>query len=83
MSQLPHEPSLSEILRRLDELALEVKSMPLRFEEMFVLREVYRSEQRHVDDRISKLESRSEWIVRTVGGLVIALVFGVAVMVGQ
>jgi hypothetical protein len=83
MSQIPTEPSLSEILRRLDELALEVKSMPLRFEEMFVLREVYKSEQRHVDDRINKLESRSEWIVRTVGGLVIALVFGVAIVIGQ
>lgn len=83
MPPLPHEPSLSEILRRLDELALEVKSMPLRFEEMFVLREVYKSEQRHLDDRIEKLESRSEWIVRTVGVLVIALVFGAAVMIGK
>lgn len=83
MSEFRQEPSLSEILRRLDELALEVKSMPLRFEEMFVLREVYKSEQRHLDDRIQKLESRSEWIVRTVGAVVIAMIFGVAMMIGK
>lgn len=70
-------------MRRLDELSIEVKSIPLRFEEMFVLREVYRSDKDHVFDRVSKLESRSEWIVRTVGALVIGVVFGVAMMMGK
>lgn len=74
------EPTLGEIMRRLDELSLEVRAIPLRVEETFVRREVYRADHRHIDDRIGKLESRSEWIVRTVGALVIGVIFGVALM---
>lgn len=82
MSTQPNgEPTLGEIMRRLEELSIEVKSIPLRFEEMFLLREVYKSDQRHLADRVDKLESRAEWIVRTVGALVIGLVFGIAVMI--
>lgn len=77
------EPTLGEIMRRLDELSLEVRSIPLRFEETFVRREVYRSDREHMQDRVEKLESRSEWIVRTVGALVIGLVFGVALMMNN
>lgn len=77
------EPTLSEIMRRLDEITIDVKSIPLRFEETFVRREVYRSDQKHLEDRVEKLESRSEWIVRTVGALVIGFIFGVAIMIGN
>jgi hypothetical protein len=70
------EPTLGEIMRRLDELAQDVKDLPLRVQEEFVRRETYVAERRHLDDRVSRLESRSEWIVRTVGALVIGLVVG-------
>lgn len=70
------DPSLGEIMRRLDELAQDVKDIPLRVQEEFVRRETYTAERRHFDDRISRLESRSEWIVRTIGALVIGLVVG-------
>jgi hypothetical protein len=77
------EPTLGEIMRRLEELSLEVRSIPLRFEETFLRREVYRSEHSHMTERVHKLESRSEWVVRTVGALVIGVVFGVALMLGK
>jgi hypothetical protein len=70
------EPTLGEILRRLDELSQDVKDLPLRVQEEFVRRETYVAERLHLDDRVSRLESRSEWIVRTVGALVIGLVVG-------
>ena len=76
------EPTLGEIMRRIDELSLDVKSIPLRFEEMFVRREVYRSDQGHLDKRVTSLESRSEWVVRTIGGLVITAVLAVAFYIG-
>lgn len=86
---MPHEePSLGELMRRLDEISLEVKSIPLRFEETFIRRDVYRSDLERVQDnlksltdRIHKEESRSEWIVRTVGALVIASILALAFMV--
>ena len=70
------EPTLGEIMRRLDELSQDVKDLPLRVQEEFVRRETYTAERLHLDDRVSRLESRSEWIVRTVGALVIGLIVG-------
>ena len=70
------DPTLGEIMRRLDELAQDVKDIPLRVQEEFVRRETYTAERRHLDDRVSRLESRSEWIVRTVGALVVGLIAG-------
>lgn len=76
---MEHEPTLGEIMRRLDELSIEVKAIPLRFEESFIRRDVYRSDLERVQDslknltiRLEKQESRSEWFVRTVVGIVIA-----------
>jgi len=70
------EPTLTEIMRRLDELSQDVKDIPIRVQEEFVRRETYMAERRHLDDRVTRLESRSEWIVRTVGALVIGLIVG-------
>lgn len=76
-------------MRRLDELSLEVKSIPLRFEESFVRRDVYRSDLERVQQaleatqkRIETVEDRSEWVVRTVLAIVIIAVVGVAFAVG-
>jgi hypothetical protein len=77
------EPTLTEIMRRLDELSQDVKEIPLRVQEEFVRREVYVSERIHLDDRVRRLESRSEWIVRTVGALIIGAAFSAAIMLGK
>jgi len=77
------EPTLAEIMRRLDELSQDVKEIPLRVQEEFVRREVYVSERIHLDDRVRRLESRSEWIVRTVGALIIGAAFSAAIMLGK
>lgn len=85
---MEHEPTLGEIMRRLDELSLEVKSIPLRFEESFIRRDVYRADLERVQDnlknltdRIEKQDNRYEWIVRTVGGLVIAAILAVVLVI--
>lgn len=85
---MDHEPTLGEIMRRLDDLSLEVKSIPLRFEESFIRRDVYRADLERVQDnlktltdRIEKQDNRYEWVVRTVGALVIAAVLAVAFVV--
>lgn len=90
MSDYQHEPTLGEIMRRLEELSLEVKAIPLRFEESFIRRDVYRSDLERVqdalktlNDRIKQQEERGEWVIRTVGALVIAAVLGLAFMMGR
>lgn len=87
---LDSEPTLGEILRRLEELTIEVKSIPLRIDETYVRRDVYRSDHdrisdamSHLIDRLDKIESRSEWTVRVVGTLIITAVVGAAIYIGQ
>lgn len=68
------EPTLTEIMRRLDELAQDVKDIPKNVEAAFVRSEVYRSERQYLDDRVTRLESRSEWIIRLIGGILLSAI---------
>jgi hypothetical protein len=36
-----------------------------------------------ITDRVAKMESRSEWVVRTVGALIISAIVGGSIYVGQ
>ena len=73
-----HEPTLGEIMRRLDDLSLAVREIPIRIDETYLRRDVHEAQMGkvtqsldHLLDRIKKLESRSEWVVRSIGGLII------------
>jgi tetrahydromethanopterin S-methyltransferase subunit G len=84
------KPSLGEIMRRLDDLTMEVKQMNLNVSQTYLRKDVYDSDSErftqameHITDRLEKMESRSEWVVRTVGGLMIATIVGASVYVGQ
>ena len=84
------KPSLGEIMRRLDDLTMEVKQMNLNVGQTYLRKDVYDSDSErfsqameHITDRLEKMESRSEWVVRTVGALMIATIVGASVYVGQ
>jgi len=84
------EVSLGEVMRRLDELTIEVKQMNLNISQTYLRKDVYESDTErisqamdHITDRLEKMESRSEWVVRTVGALFIATVVGASMYVGQ
>lgn len=84
------KPSLGEIMRRLDDLTMEVKQMNLNVSQTYLRKDVYDSDSErfaqameHITDRLEKMESRSEWVVRTVGGLMIFTIVGASVYVGQ
>lgn len=83
-------PTLGEVMRRLDELTIEVKQMNLNISQTYLRKDVYESDTEritqamdHITDRLQKMESRSEWVVRTVGALFIATVVGASMYVGQ
>jgi len=83
-------PTLGEVMRRLDELTIEVKQMNLNISQTYLRKDVYESDTErisqamgHITDRLERMESRSEWVVRTVGALFIATVVGASVYVGQ
>jgi tetrahydromethanopterin S-methyltransferase subunit G len=84
------KPSLGEIMRRLDDLTMEVKQMNLNVSQTYLRKDVYDSDSErfsqameHITDRLEKMESRSEWVVRTVGALFIATVVGASIYIGQ
>ena len=84
------KPSLGEIMRRLDDLTMEVKQMNLNVSQTYLRKDVYDSDSErfaqamaHITDRLEKMESRSEWVIRTVGALFIATVVGASMYVGQ
>jgi hypothetical protein len=85
-----HEVTLGEIMRRLDDLTTEVKQINTNIGETYVRRDVYSSDSARfqqametITDRVAKMESRSEWVVRTVGALIIGAIVGGSIYVGQ
>ena len=85
-----HEVTLGEIMRRLDDLTTEVKQINTNIGETYVRRDVYSSDSARfqqametITDRVEKMESRSEWVVRTVGALIITAIVGGSIYVGQ
>ena len=84
------QPTLGEVMRRLDDLTMEVKQMNLNVGQTYLRKDVYDSDSErfsqameHITDRLEKMESRSEWVVRTVGALMISTIVGASVYVGQ
>jgi hypothetical protein len=78
------EPTLGEVIRRLDDLRKQVEDLPSKIDSTYVRKDVYEkarelAEEKHVSAlaRIIRLESRQEWLVRTVGALIIGAVIGV------
>ena len=77
-------------MRRLDDLTMEVKQMNLNVSQTYLRKDVYDSDSErvtqameHITDRLEKMESRSEWVIRTVGAPFIATVVGASMYVGQ
>jgi hypothetical protein len=75
------EVTLGEIMRRLDELSDGMRQLNSSIGETYVRRDVYSADSQkisvtydHMVQRLEKMENRSEWVVRTVGAILIATV---------
>jgi hypothetical protein len=56
-----------------------MESTYVRFDLFEAAKQLSEAEHSQIEERVEKLESRSEWIIRTVGAVVIALVLTGAV----
>ena len=65
------EPTLAEIMRRLDELSADVKNIPVMVNDQFVRHEVYKTQYEYIEKRLTNIEGRHEWMWRTIGVLII------------
>jgi hypothetical protein len=85
-----HEVTLGEIMRRLDELSDGMKQLNNSIGETYVRRDVYSADSQkisvtydHMIQRLEKMESRSEWVVRTIGVILIgAIITGTVYLKG-
>lgn len=84
------QPSPYELGRRMDDVANRLEGIMARFETQFLRAEVFeaykeylRSEHRELDERIKKVESRQDWVVRTVGTVLIGAILGAVFALGK
>lgn len=75
--------SLDTVLYRLNEMAKSIESLANRLDTNYVRFDIFEAskqlaeaERVQINSRIEKLESRSEWLIRTVGGFIILAVLG-------
>lgn len=73
------EPTLTEIMRRLDELSADVKNIPVMVNDQFVRHEVYKTQYDYIEKRLAHLEGRHEWVIRTIGAIIISAVLGLVI----
>lgn len=66
------EPTLGEVMRRIDDLVQRLETLTNKVEESYVRYEVFNT----AIERLAKVEDRSEWVIRLVIGFIIAAVVG-------
>lgn len=78
------EPTLGEVMRRLDDTVNKLDALAVKIEESYVRQDVYQADfqasrnlLQTLIDRIKKMEDRFEWLVRAVAGILIAAVLTV------
>jgi hypothetical protein len=84
------DPTPYELSRRMDDVATRLEGIVVRFETQYLRTDVFeaykaglRSELSSLDDRLKKVEGRQDWVVRTVGAVIVSGVLGVMFEVGH
>jgi hypothetical protein len=60
-----------------------MESTYVRFDLFEAAKQLSEAEHQQIEDRVEKLESRSEWVIRTVGAVIIFLVITAGVVVSN
>lgn len=83
-------PSPYELSRRMDDVATRLETIVVRFETQYLRTDVFeaykqglRNEMDALEDRVKKTEDRQDWMVKTVGAVVISGVVGMVFEVGK
>jgi hypothetical protein len=68
------------VTTRLEALALRMESTYVRFDLFEAAKQLSEAEHNQIEERVEKLEGRQEWLVRTVGAIVISAVLSVIIV---
>lgn len=79
-----------EVDRRFNDLSLRLSEMATRLETQYVRVEIFEATKRlndtelaNISTRVGKLESRSEWMIRAIGGGLITAMLGMLFIYGK
>lgn len=74
-----------EVTRRLDDVTVRLEALAVRMESSYVRFDLFEAskqlsetERIQMSNRLDKIESRGEWLVRTVGAILVTAVLGIA-----
>lgn len=73
------EPTLGEVMRRIDDLVQRLETLTNKVEESYVRYEVFNA----AIERLAKVEDRSEWVVRLMLGLIISAIVGTVLVASR
>lgn len=86
MVKVSDDYSLGEVSRRMDEVTARLETLGTRMETTYVRFDLFEAskqlnetERVQLSKRVDKLESRSEWLVRAVGGGIISTMLAAAI----
>jgi hypothetical protein len=71
---------LNQITTTLEQLTERVDTKYVRFDLFETYKQLDATERLQITSRIDKLEQRSEWLIRTIGGFIITAVLGLVVV---
>jgi hypothetical protein len=70
---------MDEVVQRMESLALRIETTYVRFDLFEASKQLNETERLQLSTRLDKMESRSEWLIRTVGGVVVSGILGLVV----
>jgi hypothetical protein len=76
-----NERTTGELGRLLDSVISRLEALIPQLDQTYLRKDLFETEKRIISDRLDKIESRGEWIVRTVGGLFIAAIFSAVIAI--
>lgn len=75
--------TLGEIGRLLDSTLTRIESLVTQLDATYLRKDLFNQRMEGIEDRLDKIESRGEWVVRTVGALVIAGIFSAVFVISK
>lgn len=73
------EPTLGEVMRRIDDLVQRLETLTTKVEETYVRHDVFNT----AVERLAKVEDRSEWVIRLMLGLIISAIVGTVIVASR
>ena len=70
---------IDDLVSRLEALSVRLETKYVRFDLFEASKQLAEAERAQINQRLEKMESRSEWLLRLVGGMIVTAVLGLVI----